>query len=433
MDKLYLEKYVKYKNKYLILKKQNLLYGGEKGSCDLCFNDDIELEECVFNCNSGIFHKFCTQCTLRFLLSIHISNHNIRCPKCQANTNNEKILEFTNKICEYIPQLQSQSQSQSESELQSHYSTIIYQRINSITSSIITPINNSLDNFHMNRNFMICCSDILYFIFYHYFVRLIDFYTNKLSQRDPREVLVISNDIDPILEKISLALIFYPYINLFLAVINIYSTTNRIDRWNSINNAYLQLTKSIRGSFGNHAIYFSMERVPFIIRLMLSVTDEEQNQFITSLLQRIMFFFSRSSRGGNNGNGDNGNNDDIDNGNVDKDKTTDKLLNEYRFNIKIEEISKLLIFLKEMSKKIENENKINNDKFFFIFYEIDIHNITGNDSDNITRDDLDKIIKFNNIIDIAGTNIAGTNISIKLENNIIHNKINKKSSIQNEA
>ena len=94
IDKIYLEKYVKYKYKYLTLKKQKLLYGGDVGSCELCFTDNIELDDCMFNCDT-IKHKFCTGCTLSYLLSAHFSSPIIRCPKCNATKNSDKIFKFS--------------------------------------------------------------------------------------------------------------------------------------------------------------------------------------------------------------------------------------------------------------------------------------------------------------------------------------------------
>lgn len=101
-------------------------------TCLLCMNN-IELEQCIFNCNEQN-HIFYKSCTLRYTLSNRLDVNEDVCPLCRASINRDKYMNFINKVSGIISNL-------SNTEHLSHFKQISnFRQISNRTRPVISRI-----------------------------------------------------------------------------------------------------------------------------------------------------------------------------------------------------------------------------------------------------------------------------------------------------
>jgi hypothetical protein len=114
---------------------------------------------------------------------------------------------------------------------------------------------------------------------------------------------------------------------------------------------------------------FSIDVLPIIIKINFNITDEQQETFILSLLNRVYDFFKGRGPGLRGGV---------------YPKKFKKI--KYKFNIKINNAQLLISFLQQIKKEIKKENNS-----FPILCKIEIYKIKQYQLDNILKIQLDNI------------------------------------------
>ena len=381
----YIVKYKKYKKKYL---KHNKQYGGALGTCSICTEDNIELENnSIFSCE---VHKFCMSCTLRLSLYRNISQNNIKCPQCRAGINKQNYREFTNKVSNIIENYSSSNRltismplSMSSSMPSSMPSLMpIYRGIyNTITGRTLTSSDENQQNFIFgisgNTFYSILIMPCIIFLIEMFLIRITD-------NPNIGSGIFISRNFDSyVYGPIIVSYQFYPFLgNFILPIIRDTEMTQRTQRTQrtqqtqrtqsrEINYSSL-INNTLQNVVRNGIILFSIDRFPIIIRIIYNITCEQQEEYISSILNRVYDILGnrRFLRGGT---------------------YNKKNIKEYIFNFKEKDISLLLNNLKKDKEIISLNNKLKETKKG-ILCKIEF--------ENIEEKYFNRIIKYNKEITI---------------------------------